>query len=78
VGSEKAATKLGFAVQPFDALVNASITPAVVVEVRTANDFRAMFATPSITVAIGNNPGGATLGGTLTRTRQLGRPLSTT
>jgi hypothetical protein len=73
LGSEKAATKLAFSVQPSDVLVNSPITPAVAVDVRTANDFRATMSSASVTMAIGTNPGGATLGGTTARSATNGQ-----
>ncbi|HEY6061681.1 MAG TPA: Ig-like domain-containing protein, partial [Gemmatimonadales bacterium] len=61
-----AAAKLGFLVQPSDAAAGLAITPAVKVEIRDAGGNRVTTATNSVTVAIGTNPGGGTLGGTKT------------
>jgi hypothetical protein len=66
VGTEKPADNLAFAVQPSDVVLGASITPAVTVQVRTANNFVATKSGASVTMAIGANPGFATLGGTTT------------
>jgi hypothetical protein len=60
------AAQLGFQVQPSDAAAGSSITPAVTVEIRDAGGNRVTTASNNVTVAIGTNPGGGTLGGTKT------------
>jgi len=60
------ASKLAFSVQPTSTTAGANIAPAVVVQVRDANDNVVTSSTAAITMAILNNPGGATLGGTTT------------
>jgi hypothetical protein len=62
------ATQLGFLVQPSEVARNASIAPAVRVEVRDASGSRVATATTPVTMAIAANPGSSTLSGTLTRT----------
>jgi alpha-tubulin suppressor-like RCC1 family protein len=57
-------TQLAFVVQPSQALIDSLMTPAVKVEVRGAAGTRIAGATNSVTIALGVNPGGATLGGT--------------
>jgi hypothetical protein len=61
-----AAAKLAFTVQPSNVAAGASITPAVQVTVQDAGGNTVTTATSSITMAIGTNPGGGTLGGTVT------------
>jgi hypothetical protein len=63
---------LTFFVQPSIVTAGAALTPAVVVDVRDAFGNIATGATNSVTIAIGANPGGATLGGTLTRSAVAG------
>ena len=61
------ATQLAFTVQPSNAVADASISPAVQVEVQNALGATDTSATNSITVAIGTDPSGtATLSGTKT------------
>lgn len=60
------ANHLSFFVQPTDATAGASISPAVQVEVQDSFGNRLTNAGDSITLAIGNNPGGGTLSGTAT------------
>jgi len=57
--------RLGFVVQPSSAAVGAAISPAVQVCVQDGVGNTVTTASDSITVAIGTNPGSATLGGTL-------------
>ncbi|MDH4044221.1 MAG: Ig-like domain-containing protein, partial [Gemmatimonadota bacterium] len=59
-----APSQLAFTVQPSNALIGQVITPAVEVAVRDAAGNVVPTLADPITVAIGNNPGGATLGGT--------------
>jgi len=58
------ANKLVFTVQPSSATVRQPITPAVQVQVQDASGNPVTSATDRITVALGSNPGGATLAGT--------------
>jgi hypothetical protein len=61
------AANLAFTVQPVTTSAGASVTPAVQVTVQDALGNTVTSSTAQITVAIGTNPGGATLGGTLTQ-----------
>ncbi|HEX8212012.1 MAG TPA: invasin domain 3-containing protein [Longimicrobium sp.] len=61
-----AAAKLGFVQQPTNTVAGASITPAVTVAIQDANGNTVTTATDGVTIAIGNNPGSGTLGGTVT------------
>jgi hypothetical protein len=61
-----AADHLTFTVQPSNTVATFPITPAVEVEVRDQFENRVTSATTAITVAIGFNPSGGTLSGTLT------------
>ncbi len=61
-----AASALAFTVQPGTTVAGVAIAPAVQVEVRDALGNRVTSSTASITMAIGTNPGGSTLGGTAT------------
>ena len=61
-----AASALLFTVQPSNATAGAAIAPAVVVTVVDAQSNVATGFAGAITLAIGNNPGGGTLGGTPT------------
>ena len=67
-----AATQLAFTVQPSNTAVGATITPAVQVRARDAQGNTATSFTGDITVALGTNPGGGTLSGTLTRAAVAG------
>jgi hypothetical protein len=60
------ANHLSFFVQPTDATAGASIAPAIQVEVQDTFGNRLTSASDSITLGIGNNPGGGTLSGTTT------------
>jgi len=62
------AASLAFTVQPVTTSAGASLTPAVQVTVQDALGNTVTSSTTQITVAIGTNPGGATLGGTPTQT----------
>jgi hypothetical protein len=64
--SAPAATQLAFAQQPAGGSVNAAVAPPVVVEVRTATNALATGFNGPVIIALGANPGSATLGGTLT------------
>jgi hypothetical protein len=71
--SPAAATKLGFGQQPTNTVVGAAISPAVTVLVLdTYGNIETSDSTDSVTVAFGNNPGSATLGGTHTVTVKNG------
>lgn len=61
-----AASKLEFIVQPTSAVAGAAISAAVQVSILDAQDNLVTSATDNIVLAIANNPGSATLGGTLT------------
>src|SRR5438309_6053024 len=60
------ATKLAFTVQPTNAAGAQPITPAVQVAVQDALGNTVSAATNAVTVTLGSNPGGGTLGGTMT------------
>lgn len=59
------ATQLAFTGQPSSATAGANIAPAIVVTARDAKGNTATSFTGSVTIAIGNNVGGGTLGGTV-------------
>jgi hypothetical protein len=66
-GVAGAAHHLVFISQPTNAVAGAAVAPAVTVEVQDQyNNTRLLDNTTSVTVAIGTNPGGGTLSGTLT------------
>jgi hypothetical protein len=71
------AAKLGFTVQPTNVVAGAVISPVVAVAVQDALGNTVPTATDNITVAIGSNPGGATLGGTPTKAAASGIALFT-
>jgi alpha-tubulin suppressor-like RCC1 family protein len=58
--------QLGFAVQPTTTTAGGAISPAIDVEIRDANGSLVPDARNTVTLAIANNPGGATLTGTKT------------
>jgi YVTN family beta-propeller protein len=60
------AAQLGFGVQPTDAIVGEPFAPAIQIEVRDANGNVVSTASDAVTLALGANPGGATLSGTVT------------
>ncbi len=60
------ATQLVFTQQPSAGIVNSALSPPVIVEARTAANGLATGFNGNVTIALGANPGGATLGGTLT------------
>src|SRR5262245_11397392 len=60
------ASKLTFTVQPSTVAAGGSITPAVQVTIQDASGNTVTTATNSVTIAIGTNPAGGTLSGTLT------------
>src|SRR2546428_46537 len=60
------ATQLAFTVQPANTVAGAAISPAVQVTALDGAGNAVPGFTGSITVALGNNPGGSTLGGTTT------------
>ncbi|KIS25652.1 fibronectin [Arthrobacter sp. SPG23] len=62
------ATFFNFAVQPATTAVAGSALPSVTVELRTASGTKLPTPGVQVTVAIGANPGGGTLSGTLTAT----------
>src|SRR5712691_4935430 len=59
-------SQLAFTVQPTDVVAGAPITPAVQVSIEDANGTVVNTATNAVTIAIGTNPGGGTLSGTVT------------
>jgi hypothetical protein len=61
------ATKLGFVGQPGAVQTGQPITPAVQVAIQDASGGTVVSRTDAVTLQLQNNPGGATLGGTLTR-----------
>lgn len=63
-----AGQQLGFGVQPTDAIVGEPFAPAIQVQVRDANGNVVSTASDAVTLALGANPGGATLSGTVTVT----------
>ena len=67
------ATKLAFTVEPRNTIMGEPISPAVVVEIRNSLDQRVSGAIHSVALAIGTNPAGGTLTGTLTRNAIDGR-----
>ncbi|HEV2750067.1 MAG TPA: hypothetical protein VGV12_06025, partial [Gemmatimonadales bacterium] len=58
------ARQLGFTVQPATSIAGAVLTPAVQVAVLDASGNMVPTFSGTVTVALGNNPGGSTLGGT--------------
>jgi len=66
------ATKLGFGQQPSNTSAGAAITPAVTVLVQDAGGNTVTTDSRNITVAIGTNPAGGVLGGTLTQAAAAG------
>jgi adhesin/invasin len=64
--AQRVATALAFVTPPSNVESGATITPAVTVEVRDQFGDRLTSATTSVTVAIGTNPAGGTLGGSTT------------
>ena len=63
---EQAATKIVFVTQPTDAVSGEPIAPAVVAEVRDANDNLAELSAAPVTLTIETNPRGGTLSGIAT------------
>ncbi len=70
---EPTASKLAFSVQPTSITAGGSITPAVQVVVQDALGATVTTATHSVTVAIGTNPAGGALAGTVTVAAVSGR-----
>jgi CubicO group peptidase (beta-lactamase class C family) len=66
------ATTLAFTAQPSDVAAGSAITPAVRITARDASGAVDTSFDSTITVAIGNNPGGSTLGGTRSVAAQNG------
>ena len=71
-GPSPTPTKLGFTAQPGNTAVGVAITPAVKVSVQDASGSPVTSSTAPITIAIGNNPSGAALGGTTTQNAASG------
>src|SRR6266545_971067 len=67
-----APTKLGFTVQPTNAVAGSTLAPAVEVAIEDAFGNTVSGASGNITLALGTNPGAATLAGTLTQTTASG------
>ncbi|SRR6266566_10107533 len=65
-GSGSGATHLVFTVQPSNTTAGLVINPAVVVVAQNASGNADTTYTNSVTVALGANPGGSTLSGTVT------------
>lgn len=65
-------SRLEFLVQPSNTTAGAAITPAVQVELLDALGNRVVGSNAPVTVSLASNPGGATLGGTLTVNPQAG------
>src|SRR5439155_1612200 len=61
-----AASQLAFTVQPSNAVAGRTISPAVQVSARDAQGNLVTGFVGSVTMALGTNPGGSTLGGTTT------------
>src|SRR5690606_3460368 len=61
-----AAAELAFAVQPSNIAAGGTISPAVTVQILDGFGNPVAGATNAVTVGLGANPGGDTLGGTLT------------
>ncbi|MFI5311545.1 MAG: beta strand repeat-containing protein, partial [Gemmatimonadales bacterium] len=59
-------TQLAFSVQPASAVAGVSLAPSIVVQARDAGNTLITSFTGNVTLAIGANPGGSTLSGTLT------------
>ena len=66
------ATRLAFTAQPTSTVVGTAITPAVQVTARDNFGNTATGFTGNVTITLGNNPGGASLGGTKTRAAVAG------
>ena len=64
-------TDLRFSVQPVATVTAGSALPSVTVELRTIYGLPVWKANVPVTIAIGNNPGGGTLSGTLTATTNI-------
>jgi len=59
-------TRVAFAVQPSDVVAGVSFNPAILVEILDAFGNRVTSATATVTLSLGNNPGGAALSGVVT------------
>jgi len=66
--SEAVPTALAFVTQPRNTVVGEPLSPPVSVMLRDASGSRVTDAVATVTIAIGSNPSGAVLSGTLTRT----------
>jgi uncharacterized protein YjdB len=60
------ATQLAISVQPSDGVAGVALSPAIEVEIQDANGTVVPSARDPVTLAIGTNPGGGTLSGTVT------------
>ena len=65
-----APSHLAFVQQPTNVAAGASITPGVVVQVQDTFNNVVTTAVGTVSIALGTNPGGSTLSGTLTERRQ--------
>ena len=65
-GDPPTATQLEFTVTPDDAAAGVPLSPSVEVEVQDASGDRVSSSSASVSIALENNPGGATLGGETT------------
>jgi hypothetical protein len=65
-GTSTAATQLVITAQPANATAGVTISPAIVVTAKDASNNLAPTFVGNVTLAFGANPGGATLGGTVT------------
>src|SRR5262249_3023239 len=69
ISTQQVPTHLAFLQQPTDTAAGATVTPAVTVQLLDVNDqVVSGDNTDTVTIAIANNPGAGTLGGTLTVT----------
>src|SRR5438874_8828238 len=66
--SAAAANRLAFGQQPSNTVAGTSISPAVTINVQDSFGNTVTSSTASVTLAIGTNPSGGTLSGTLTVT----------
>ncbi len=66
------ATQLAFSVEPSNTATTVQISPAIKVQVQDASGNLVTSATDTITLAIGTNPAGGTLSGTLSRAAVAG------
>jgi alpha-tubulin suppressor-like RCC1 family protein len=70
--TKPAPVKLAFLTQPGDGIAGQAIAPSVRVAIEDASGTPVSDATGAVTLALGTNPGGGTLSGTLTATAAAG------